>query len=125
MPEPISLISSADIKQEEFTTFLQQSGAELHPDNVYDGRLSSGNMHVWIVLDNSELKNFDADEIDLITQKLGGSPQTHILLDVSKTLGSQQLAIDFACNLAEKWHAVVYKSRSRVYSVKQLLSRLA
>ena len=125
MPEPISLISSADIKQEEFTNFLQQSGAELYPDNVYDGRLSRGNMHVWIALDNSELKNFDADEIKLITQKLGGSPQTHILLDVSKTLGSQQLAIEFACKITEKWHSVVYKSHNRVYSVNQLLSRLA
>ena len=28
MPEPISLISIADIKQDEFTTFLQQSGAD-------------------------------------------------------------------------------------------------
>lgn len=122
MPEPVSLISSADIKQEEFSTFLQQLGAVLHPDNVYDGRLSRGNFHVWISLDNSELKNFEADEIERITQQLGDMPQTHILLDVSKNPGSQQLAIEFACNFAKQWPCVVYDLCKNVYSAQELLN---
>ena len=121
MPEPVSLISSADIKQEEFSTFLQQLGAVLHPDHVYDGRLSRGNFHIWIALDNSELKNFETDEIKRITQQLADMPQTHILLDVSKNPGSQQLAIEFACKFAEQWPCVVYDLCKNVYLAQDLL----
>ncbi|MCW5316810.1 hypothetical protein GTQ43_24230 [Nostoc sp. KVJ3] len=121
MPESISLISSAEIKPGEFLSFLQYSGVLLHPDNVYDGRISRDNTHVWVVLDNTELKNFNTDEIELITQKLTAKPQTHILLDVSKTSGSEQLALEFACKFAKKWSCVVYDSSQRVYSEQELL----
>ncbi len=121
MPEPISLISSAEIKPGEFLNFLQYSGVLLHPDNVYDGRISRDNTHVWIVLDNTELKNFHPDEIELITQKLTAKPQTHILLDVSKTSGSEQLALEFACQFAKRWSCVVYDTSQRVYSPEELL----
>ncbi len=121
MPEPISLISSADIKQEEFMNFLQQVGAVLHPDPLYDGSLSKGSLYIWIALDNSELKNFDADEIELITQQLNGNPQTHILLDVSKKLGSEQMAFEFAHRFAERWNCVIYDSNQKVYSRQELL----
>lgn len=121
MPEPISLISSAEIKPEEFLSFLQYSGVLLHPDNVYDGRISRNNTHVWIVLDNTELKNFNPDEIELITQKLTAKPQTHILLDVSKTSGSEQLALEFACQVAKKWSCIVYNSNYEIYSPQELL----
>jgi hypothetical protein len=121
MPKPISLISSAEIQPGEFLSFLQYSGVLLHPDNVYDGRISRDNTHVWIVLDNTELKNFNTDEIELITQKLTAKPQTHILLDVSKTSGSEQLALEFACKFAKKWSCVIYDSSQRVYSEQELL----
>jgi hypothetical protein len=121
MPETISLISSVEIKPREFLSFLQYSGVLLHPDNVYDGRISRNNTHVWIVLDNTELDNFNTDEIELITQKLTAKPQTHILLDVSKTSGSEQLALEFACQFAKKWSCVVYDSSQRVYSAQELL----
>ncbi|WP_375514935.1 hypothetical protein [uncultured Nostoc sp.] len=121
MPEPISLISSAEIKPGEFLSFLQYSGVLLHPDHIYDGRISRDNTHVWIVLDNTELKNFNPDEIELITQKLTAKPQTHILLDLSKTSGSEQLALEFACQFAKKWSCVVYDSSQRVYSAQELL----
>lgn len=121
MPEPISLISTTEIKPAEFLNFLQKSGALLHPDTVYDGRISRENKHVWIVLDNSELKNFDADEITVITQKLRAKPQTHILLDVSQTPGSEQLALEFVCNFAKQWSCLIYDSCQKIYSSQEFL----
>lgn len=123
MPEPISLISSAEINREEFTAFMQECGVVLQSDHIYDGRLSQGNLHVWIALDNGELKNFYFQEIDMISTHLGGRPKTHILLDISQTSGSQKLALDFVVNFAEKWPCVVYESSDtvRVYSRQELL----
>ncbi|MEH2380656.1 MAG: hypothetical protein V7K27_17515 [Nostoc sp.] len=121
MPEPISLISSAKIQRSEFLSFLKDLGILLHPDNVYDGRISRENTHVWMVLDNSELENFNGDEMKLITQKLTAKPQTHILLDVSKTLGSEQLALEFACKFAKQWSCIVYDSNYKIYSAEELL----
>ncbi len=121
MPEPISLISSVEIQPSEFLIFLQYLGILLHPDNVYDGRISRGNTHVWMVLDNTELENFNADEMKLITQKLTAKPQTHILLDVSKTPGSEELALEFACKFAKRWSCIVYDSNYNIYSTQELL----
>ena len=74
----------------ELISFNKEVGLNGSIGEIYDGRLSEGNLHVWIALDNSELKNFDANEIEVIAQKLGSIPKTHILLDVSKELGSEQ-----------------------------------
>jgi len=121
MPEPISLISSAEIQPSEFLSFLQYLGILLHPDDVYDGRISRDNTHVWMVLDNTELENFNANEMKLITQKLTAKPQTHILLDVSKTPGSEQLALEFACKFAKKWSCILYNSNYKIHSAQELL----
>ncbi len=121
MPEPISLISNSEIKPEEFLDFLNSSGVILNPDHIYDGRISQGDRHIWIALDNSELKNFEVEEIELITQKLAGRPKTHILLDISQTPGSKQLAIDFASKFAERWNCIMYESGNCLYSPLELL----
>lgn len=63
MPEPLSLISSTDIKQKEFTTFLEKSGVVLHPHDLYDGRLSKGNLHVWIVIYDSSQQVYSPNEL--------------------------------------------------------------
>jgi hypothetical protein len=121
MPEPISLISSAEIKPSDFLNFLQYLGILLHPDNIYDGRISRDDAHVWILLDNTELENFNAEEMKLITQKLTAKPQTHILLDISKTQGSEKLALEFACKFAKQWSCIVYDSNYKIYSAQELL----
>ncbi len=120
MPEPISLISSDEIQPAEFLDFLEYSGALIKPDTIYNGRFSRENSHVWVSLDNHELTNFDPDEITLITQKLTAKPQTHILLDVSKTPGSRQLALEFVYKFAKQWSCVVYDSYEKLYSVEEL-----
>ncbi len=121
MPEPISLISSTAITPEEFAYFLHYGGVQQENDNIYDGRLSDGDLHVWIALDNRELQIFEEDEIKLITKKLGGVPVTHILLDISETPGSEKLAIDLARVFAQKWNCVIYESRERIYSPQETL----
>lgn len=121
MPESISLISNTDIKQKEFVFFLQQVGATLHPDNQYDGQISQGSFHVWIALDNSELTNFDAQEIQLMTQQVGDKPKTHILLDISKKTGSKEIALDFACKFAKHWNCILYNLNEQICSREELL----
>ena len=68
MPEPVALISSCKITQEEFINFLQTAGAVIikDPKDSYNARLSKGNLHVWIALKNSGLNELEADEIELI-----------------------------------------------------------
>jgi hypothetical protein len=76
---------------------------------------------VWVALDNSLLNEYEADEIELIRQKLDGKPQSCILLDVSRTAGSERLALEFACACARRWPCVVYNLRDKVLSASELL----
>ena len=56
-----------------------------------------------------------------IRKKLGGKPQSCILLDVSRTAGSERLALEFACACAERWPFVIYNLRDKVLSASELL----
>ncbi|MGK7881799.1 MAG: hypothetical protein AB4060_17130 [Crocosphaera sp.] len=120
MPESISLISNQKITHDEFIMFLKKLDVYLYPDQIYDGRLSQNNCHVWIVLDNSEIENFDESEIKLITEKLGNSPKIHILLDVSKNPGSLELAWEFITYFDQKYNCVVYDSNNKIYSPQEI-----
>jgi hypothetical protein len=120
MTQPFALISSTEINHEEFVAFLKREGAELTPDDVYDGRISRGELHVWILLDNSNLNDLEAFDNELIMQGLGKPPKTYITLDVSREQGSEQLAIEFAYACAEKWPCIVYNLLNKTYSKDDL-----
>lgn len=120
MPESISLISNHKITHHEFILFLKELDVYLYPDQIYDGRLSQNNCHVWIALDNSEIENFDEAEIKLITEKLGDYPKIHILLDVSKNPGSLELAGEFINYFHQKYNCVVYDSNNIIYSPQEM-----
>jgi hypothetical protein len=121
MPKPFALVSSSDIKEQAFLDVVQEVGGVIEDADALQGRISHGERHVWVVLDNSLLNEYEADEVELIHQKLGGRPQSCILLDVSRTAGSERLALEFACACAERWPCVVYNLLNKVISAPELL----
>ena len=121
MPKPFALISSRAMKAQEFFDVLRAVGGVVENADALEGRISRGEQHVWIALDNSLLKDYEANEVELISQKLGGKPQSHILLDVSRTEGSEQLAVDFAFACMARWPCVVYNLCDTVFSAKDVL----
>src|SRR5207248_2131553 len=74
MPKPFALISSSDIKAQEFFDVLRASGGVTEDTSALAGRISRGEQHVWVSLDNSLLKDYEADALALISQKLKGKP---------------------------------------------------
>jgi hypothetical protein len=121
MPKPFALVSSSDIKERAFLDVVQEVGGVIEDADALQGRISQGERHVWVALDNSLLNEYEADEVELIHQKLGGRPQSCILLDVSRTAGSERLALEFACACAERWPCVVYNLLNKVISAPELL----
>ncbi len=121
MPKPVALVSSSDIKWQAFLDVVREVGGAIEDAKALQGRISQGERHVWVALDNSLLNEYEADEVELIRQKLGGKPQSCIVLDVSRTAGSARLALEFACACAERWPCVVYNLRDKVLSASELL----
>lgn len=121
MPKPFALISSCDIQEQEFFDVLRTTGGVIEDASALAGRISRDEQHVWVSLDHSLLKDYEADEIALISQKLEGKPRSSILLDVSRTAGSEQLAVAFAAACAQRWPCVVYNLRDKVFTVHELL----
>ena len=121
MPKPVALVSSSDIQGQAFLDVVREVGGAIEDARALQGRISQGERHVWVALDNSLLNEYEADEVELIRQKLGGKPQSCILLDVSRTAGSERLALEFACACAERWPCVVYNLRDKVISASELL----
>ena len=121
MPKPFALISSRDIKAQEFFDVLRAAGGVIEDAAAHAGRLSRGEEHVWVSLDNSLLEDYEADEVELISQKLAGKPQSHILLDVSRTTGSERLAVDLAYACLERWPCVVCNLRDKIFSAQDVV----
>jgi hypothetical protein len=121
MPKPLALVSSSDIQGQAFLDVVRAVGGVIEDAKALQGRISQGERHVWVALDHSLLSEYEADEIELIRQKLGGKPQSCIVLNVSRTAGSERLALAFACTCAERWPCVVYNLRDKVLSASELL----
>ena len=56
MSDPIALISSAQITEDELIAFLRDIGAVILTRDSFLGRLSDQNRHVWIAISNEELE---------------------------------------------------------------------
>jgi hypothetical protein len=121
MPKPFALISSCDIQEQEFFDVLRTTGGVIEDASALAGRISRDEQHVWVSLDHSLLKDYEADEIALISQKLEGKPRSSSLLDVSRTAGSEQLAVAFAAVCVQRWPCVVYNLRDKVFTAHELL----
>jgi hypothetical protein len=121
MPKPVALISSSEVTGQAFLNVVRQVGGAIEDTKALQGRISQGERHVWVALDNSLLNEYEADEVELIRQQLGGKPQSCILLEVSRTAGSERLALEFAYACAERWPCVVYNLRDKVISAAELL----
>ena len=121
MPKPFALVSRSDITGQAFLDVVREVGGVIEDADALQGRISQGERHVWVALDNGLLNEYEADEVELMHQKLGGRPQSCILLDVSRTAGSERLALEFACACAERWPCVVYNLLDKVISAPDLL----
>jgi len=101
MPVPYHLISPGNLTLEEFNDVLRKCSGIPDQGLSFSGRISDGEKHVWISLANEELKSYTPDERRQLFELLRAQPETCILLDVSRTDGSEFLAINFACIVAE------------------------
>ena len=121
----VELLSSREIPRTDLVAFFSQIGVkhEENPYNLSPYFLHTGEHSVWIDLDIIE-ERYPEPAIDALTeQKLGGLPQTQILLHISRGPESEALAIGFACQFAEHWPCVVDNLSGRVrriYSAQEL-----
>lgn len=131
MTENIALISTHVIIKQELTEAILAGGGVLDPENMSFGRISQGTRHIWIYLEEPEafLNTQDAEEQDnpagweLVRTKLGGEPRSAIEIEVSRTSGSQKLAVDFAILCAQRWPCVAIGAdiNRDVFSKEELL----
>ncbi len=111
MTENIALISTHAITKQELAEAILAGGGVLTPVSGSVGRISRGTRHIWIYLEETEvfLSIQDAEEQDnpagweLVRTKLEGEPRSAIEIEVSRTPGSQKLAVNFAILCAQRW----------------------
>lgn len=51
--------------------------------------------------------DYSSEEITELAKHLGATPQTVVAIDISRTPGSQDLALEFAVGLAKRWGGLV------------------
>ncbi len=101
--EPVELYSSIAIPHDELEAFLFQNGVvRLGYSPYLDYRLGRGEAYVLFELEEDE--HYPDPEFDaLLESKLGGPPQTNVVIYISENEGSAQLAMDFVLLFAQRW----------------------
>lgn len=123
----VSLLSPIEIPRSELLQFFAQAGVKRGESahRLAEHLLRAGEAQVWIEPESKEPHYPDPPVDALIEQKLGGPPRTHLLLHITSTPESEQLALDFACLLAERWPFVLDNLSGlarRIYGLADLQS---
>lgn len=122
MSEPFTLCTSTVVTPEEFEEVLKEMGATLLNPSRREWVISDGEKHVWVFLGESlEPKEYEDDPlVPVVRARLGGPPRTEVEMEVSRTEGSEHLAVEFACRCAERWPCVVDDCGDNVYTADDL-----
>jgi hypothetical protein len=113
----VTVLSSHEIMREELKGVLLKAGGIYDPGGGTFGLIVQGEQCIWIHANKDSLQKHTAgflnvlkhdqpDVLEEIWVKLGGEPRTYFEIEIRRTPGSQQLALDFAIVLAETWPCV-------------------
>ena len=117
MNPSVTVLSSYEITREELKDVLLKAGGIYDPGGGTFGLIVQGEQCIWIHANKDSLQKNTAgflnvlkldqpDVLEEIRVKLGGEPRTYFEIEIDRTPGSQQLALDFAMLLAETWRCV-------------------
>ena len=101
----------------------------MEPGTPLFGRFSRGECHIWIGLSTDELDALIEDRgeeyLADLTRSLGGPPRTDVTVEISRTEGSEMLALEFAILFSAVWPAVVDDLMGHLLTRDDLLRRRA
>ena len=129
MSEPIALITSAMITEPDLSALVIQAQGHVTPGAPLFGRISRGESHIWIGLSTEELGAVIKDEGEeyaaRLARLLGGLPRTDVTVEISRTKGSETLALEFAILFSACWPTVVDDLAGHLLTRSDLLRRRA
>ncbi len=133
----VTIVTSQEITLEELKDAVLEaggiSGPELGAGNF--GVFQQGDAYFFLLLFPDKwyeltidfldyLKQVHPDMLEEVRAKLGGEPRNSFELEIGRGLESQQLALDFAIRLTERWPCVCVNfppPRGAVFSRDELL----
>lgn len=120
MADNLVILSSNDISRDEFNLFVKNIGGMLKPDGIKDAQISRGWNHLWLFFCPQTLIEVIEDIGEKLASKLGDTPKTCIVLELSQTGGTEKLALEFAIAFAERWHSVLGDAHDRLLTLEDM-----
>ena len=108
MSDPVALVTSTLLDREAIKSFVLDSGGFASVFAKQVGALQDGERSVEVYLSPSTLQDVIEDSGSVMTRRLGTPCQTCIILEVSRTDGSDLLALDFCIAFAKRWPALLH-----------------
>ena len=127
MGESIALISSAVITETELSDLIVRADGFVEPGTPLFGRFSDGPRHIWIGLsmENPAAEDGGEEYLAEVTGLLGGPPRTDVIVEISRTDGSERLALEFAILFSATWPAIMDDFQGHLLTRDDLLRRQA
>jgi hypothetical protein len=124
MTDTAVLLTPALIEADKFAAFVEKFGGFLDPNRPGTAWIPRGDCRVWVAFGPECGPDILADALsedeEVITKKLGTSPRSCVVLEISRKSGSQILAVDFAVAFAEHWPTVVSDVEDRLLDLADL-----
>jgi hypothetical protein len=121
MSDPLLLLTAHGLTPDELDQVLREVGATVDPDEVFDGRLSRDDLHIWVRLDNPELGFLPESTLQAAAAALGDQPRSSVVVEVSRKPGSEALVTDLAAALARRWPTLISDFRDRLLTPQAAL----
>lgn len=117
--EEIILVLADRVDPEEFLDLIVGLGG-VRQDEYEEGRLSRGNKHVWVTTDERKIPPIEPAEHAAYEAKLGAPARQQVILAISSTAGSDQVALEIIEAAARRWRLIVDNNLGGLYTVAEL-----
>jgi hypothetical protein len=115
----VLLIFADRVHPDEFLDLVEELGG-VRPFEPRDGLLSRERRHVWVTVPPSTPSFFEVGDLEEYERKMGGPMLTWAQLSISRTKGSDAVAMELIDAAARRWRMVVDNDRGKVSSVEEL-----
>lgn len=101
----VELLLGVHVERDEFLDVVATLGGERYPDEWTDGQLSRDSRTVWISVDPPD--ESEPEDVASAEQLLGGPIGTRVLIQCSKAVRSDRLALEVIEAAARRWPLVI------------------
>ncbi|WP_030177445.1 hypothetical protein [Spirillospora albida] len=120
MASDVLLVFADPVHPDEFVDLIEELGGVRRPDRSTGARLSREDRHVWVYVAPGTVVEPEPEDLAEYEKRLGGPMLTSVVLSISRTEGSDAVAMEIIEAAAARWRMLIDNDHGDVFTVEEL-----